>query len=48
VISSTCEYIILSAFGIVVVASIAAFVMGLTRFIKCNRVAACVSRADFL
>jgi len=27
VISSTCEYIILSAFGIVVVASIAAFVM---------------------
>jgi len=34
VISATCEYIILSAFGIVVVASIAAFVMGLTRFIK--------------
>ena len=34
VISSTCEYIILGAFGIVVVASIAAFVMGLTRFIK--------------
>jgi hypothetical protein len=33
-ISTACEYIILSAFGIVVVASIAAFIMGLTRFIK--------------
>jgi hypothetical protein len=33
-ISTTCEYIILGAFAIVVVASIAAFVMGLTRFIK--------------
>jgi hypothetical protein len=33
-ISTSCEYIILGAFAIVVVASIAAFVMGLTRFIK--------------
>jgi hypothetical protein len=33
-ISTTCEYIILGAFGIIVVASIAAFIMGLTRFIK--------------
>jgi hypothetical protein len=33
-ISTTCEYIILGAFAVVVVGSIAAFVMGLTRFIK--------------
>lgn len=33
-ISTTCEYIILGAFALVVVASIAAFIMGLTRFIK--------------
>jgi len=33
-ISTVCEYIILSSFAIVVAASIAAFVMGVTRFIK--------------
>ena len=33
-ISTTCEYIILGAFALLVVASIAAFAMGLTRFIK--------------
>jgi hypothetical protein len=33
-ISTVCEYIILGSFAIVVMASIAAFVMGMTRFIK--------------
>jgi hypothetical protein len=34
VISTVCEYIILGSFAILVAASIAAFVMGVTRFIK--------------
>jgi len=34
VISTVCEYIILGSFAIVVAASIAAFIMGVTRFIK--------------
>jgi hypothetical protein len=33
-ISTVCEYIILSSFAILVAASIAAFVMGMSRFIK--------------
>jgi hypothetical protein len=34
VISTVCEYIILGSFAIVVAASVAAFIMGVTRFIK--------------
>ena len=33
-ISTVCEYIILGSFAILVVASMAAFIMGVTRFIK--------------
>ena len=34
VISTVCEYIILGSFAVLVAAAIAAFVMGMTRFIK--------------